>query len=149
MKKNANTLFCHFTNINTWTAYLRFTLEIGYIEVNFLDLTVLKGQRYNNSKILDLKLYSKPTNLYLFTDPCSNIPNTYKFGWLTGEQIRYIRNNSCYGDYLDSLSNLKRHLSNRKYKESVQNKYLFLDYSVSLRNSLLSKPTNIQKQATL
>lgn len=145
MTKNASTLFSHFNNINTWTADLRFTLEIGYIEVNFLDLTVFKGQRYSNSRILDLKLYTKPTNLYLFTDPQSNIPKTYKFGWITGEQIRYIRNNSSYGDYLDSLNNLKLHLSNRNYKENVQNKYLFLNYSVSLRNSLLTKPPDKKK----
>ena len=129
-------------DINSWTKDLSFTLELGINQQNFPDLLVYKGECFNKNRIFDLKLYVKPTNLHLFTDPSSHYPAAYKFSWITGEQIRIIRNSSSVNDYLQSLSELKDHLTNRGYSKDIQHRYLKLTYSKAERARLLDYATS-------
>lgn len=126
-------------DINSWTPDLKFTLDLGIYEQNFLDVVIFKGFRYNNKRLLDVKMFVKPTNLHLFTDPQTNYPNSYKFGWILGEQIRIIRNSSSLRDYNESINELRAHLSRRNYDKTIQNKYLRRYYSKTERIYLLSK----------
>lgn len=143
--------------LNGRTPDLRFTVELGVDSLNFLDLTIFKGTRYHNKRILDLKLYQKPTNLHLFTRPESNVPPAYRFSWLCGEQIRLIRNCSNVTDYLTILREFKKQLLDRGYDKSVIKERLKLQYNEVQRTISLNtlpvcnntSPTNIVINHTL
>lgn len=133
-----------FLDINKWTKDLKFTLDFGKTKQPFLDLQVYKGTRFEENRILDLKLYHKPTDLHLFTDPRSNIPNKYKFSWITGEQIRILRSSSNKQVFDESVEEFKYFLERRKYKREIWQRYLPLTYSEFNRNFMLAK--KIQKR---
>jgi len=127
-----------FNDINSWTKDLRFTLDLGIQSINFLDLTVYKGERYHNSRILDLKPFVKAINPHLYTDPNSNVPDHYKYNWIKGEQIRLMRNSSSFQDYLIAEHKFRNSLTRRNYPKSIQDQYLCLEYSTVYRRFLLN-----------
>ena len=124
--------------LNGWTADLRFTFEVGKQSLNFLDLTVSFGSRFKNTKRLDMKLYTKPTNLHLYTDPNSNVPPAYRFSWIIGEQIRLCRNTTSRKQYLKSIAEFKANLSARGYSDEMTKRYFRVEYTEVNRNILLS-----------
>ena len=46
---------------------IKFTAEIPDKEINFLDTTVFKGERFNKQAILDIHTHFKPTETFLYT----------------------------------------------------------------------------------
>jgi len=62
--------------------------------VDFLDLTIFKGVRFQNSNRLDLKMFQKFEHVNGFLPYVSNHPTPTKRGVIKGELIRAIRNNS-------------------------------------------------------
>src|SRR5581483_3334762 len=46
-----------------------------------------------------LKVYDKPTNLHIYTDPGTFYPIHYVYNWIQGENIRLIRNSSTEQAY--------------------------------------------------
>jgi hypothetical protein len=82
----------HFAIANGHHPLLKFTYEYAQTSINFFDVDVDKGKRFENKAILDLKTYFKPTNsfMYLHRESCHS---RHVFtGFIKGEAIRHIRN---------------------------------------------------------
>ena len=60
-------------------------------QADFLDITIYKGQRFLDQGFLDLKVYQKPINLYLYIAFNSDIPEHIKKAFIKTELIRYCR----------------------------------------------------------
>jgi hypothetical protein len=69
-------------------------------------------------KRIRLSSYEKPQNLHLYSCPDSYYPNAYKFNWISGENIRLIRNSSSRADYEESVQSFKSFLLRREFPES-------------------------------
>ena len=64
---------------------LKFTFDISNSSLQFLDVTVFKGDRFKNSSILDLKLFRKPTENFQYLHRTSAHPASVFKGFLIGE----------------------------------------------------------------
>ncbi len=62
------------------------------MSMNFLDINVYKGKRFENNATLDLKTYFKPTNSFMYLHRESCLCRHVLIGFINGEAIRHIRN---------------------------------------------------------
>jgi hypothetical protein len=123
--------------MNSQSKSLRFTFERSDVGVSFLDLFIRKSNRLKTQHKLDYRLYEKPTNLHLYTDPSSYHPSNQMYSWITGENIRLIRNCSTEKDYQLAITSFREHLIARDYGIDEINRYIKYDYSD--RNSVILK----------
>ncbi|XP_071150448.1 uncharacterized protein [Mytilus edulis] len=79
---------------------LKFTHEISNNQIQFLDVTIFKGTRFETEKILDVKLYRKPTDNYQYLENSSAHPASVFKGFIIGDFTRFIRS-CCNRDDLD------------------------------------------------
>jgi hypothetical protein len=91
---------------------LKFNLEQFGQSVNFLDITISKGDRFHIKQKLDLKPFRKPTSKNSYVHYATYKPESTKMGWITGEQIRMLRASQDRKSYnlamAEFLKNLKR-----------------------------------------
>ena len=114
---------------------LKFTHEWSKTEINFLDLTLYKGERFNNTQILDIKCFSKPCDTFQYLSRDSSHPYACFSGMVKGEAIRYIRNSSSETEYEKKLDFFNSKLLTRGYKKfEVLN--CLVDISYKRRNLL-------------
>ena len=73
---------------------IKFTAEISDKEINFLDTTVYKGERFHNQGILDIRTHFKPTETFQYTHFSSCNPHGVRKGLIKGEALRLPRTNS-------------------------------------------------------
>lgn len=66
----------------------------------FLDLCIFKGSRFESLHLLDLKVYQKPLNAYLYIPFFSFHPPRVMNGIVLTELKRYVRNSSSIQDYI-------------------------------------------------
>ena len=86
-----------FTQLNKFHNDLKFTESNTCI--NFLDLTIYKGDTFDTTHLLDVKTFKKPNNLYQYLDFTSFHQNAIHKGLIIGECIRYIRTNTQRENY--------------------------------------------------
>ena len=96
---------------------LKFTHEWSKTEINFLDLTLYKGERFSNTQIIDIKCFSKPCDTFQYLSRDSSHPNACFSGMVKGEAIRYIRNSSSETEYEQKLDFFISKLLTRGYKK--------------------------------
>ena len=99
--------------------------------VEYLDLEIYienceEGE--NNNQILQTKVFDKPTNLHIYTDPTTFYPFHYIYNWIQGENIRLIRNSSKKEDYEKTLSLFKEFLLRRNYCDKLIDNFVELNY---------------------
>ena len=82
------------SRINAIHSTLKFTYGRSKTEINILDVTLYKDERFKNTQILDIKCFSKPCETFQYLSRVSSHPNPYFSGMIRGEAIRYIRNSS-------------------------------------------------------
>ena len=80
--------------LNNYHPNLKFTATFLETAVNFLDVTIFKGKRFNQHNRLDMKTYQKENNLYEYIHFQSNYQKQLLKGFIIGETIRYIRTNT-------------------------------------------------------
>ena len=78
---------------------IQFTTTKSDSSVNFLDLTIFKGNDFQTTGILDIKMYEKAQNLYHYLEFSSFHPGTTFKLIITGECIRYLRTNTIQENY--------------------------------------------------
>jgi hypothetical protein len=91
------------SQINSMHPTLKFTHEWSKSEINFLDLTLYKGERFKTTQVLDIKCYTKPCDTHQLLSRDSSHPNSCFSGMIKGEAIRYIRNSSSETEYRHKL----------------------------------------------
>lgn len=100
--------------------------------VEFLDLEFwIAGwteNEYGRFQCLETKVYDKPTNLHIYTDPSTFYPIHYVYNWVQGENIRLIRNSSTEEAYKHSVNKFREFLFRRNYCENKVNSFIALNY---------------------
>ena len=103
---------------------IKFTSECSTDQVTFLDTTVYKGERFQQSGVLDIKTYIKPTIKQLYVHATSYHPKGTGKGIVIGEALRYLRTNSDEMNFHQSIAKHKQILKGRGYNPSVTNRLL-------------------------
>ena len=76
---------------------LRFTMDISYISIQFLDLTISKGFNFLQTGPLSTSIYFKSTNTFSYLHGDSFIAKHVLKGITISEIVRTLRNTSCPG----------------------------------------------------
>jgi len=118
---------------------IKFTCECSTTSVDFLDITIYKGKRYNRERTLDVKPYFKKTNKFQYLEYSSaHLKNTFR-SLVKGELTRLLRACSDTDEYSRILSKMYKIFRERGYPahliKSVQELVPF-----SKRQEILHKP---------
>jgi hypothetical protein len=106
--------------------------------VDFLDLTIYKGRRFKATGILDIKVYQKPLNAYLYIPFSSDHPTAMFKSFVVGELKRYVRNSSSKVSFLHMAKSFFSRLLDRGYpKETL--KIWFEEIQFESRSKYLQK----------
>ena len=71
---------------------VKFTAEMSDKEINFLDRTVYKVERFHNQEILDTGTHFKRTETFQYMHFSSCNPQGVRKGLIKGEALRLLRN---------------------------------------------------------
>ena len=109
---------------NKHHATIKFTAEISEKEINFLDTTIFKGERFHNDHILDIRTNYKSTKTFQYTYFTSCYAPGVGKGFIKGEALRLLRTNSSEHTFKDNIANLKLRLFERGYPLNLVNNAL-------------------------
>ena len=98
---------------------IKFTAEISYTEITFLDTNVFKGERFANKSVLDIKTHFKPTETFQYTHFSSCHPLGVKKGFIKSEALRHLRTKSSENEFKIKISRFRANLIERGYPESL------------------------------
>ena len=108
---------------------IKFTHESSTHSVDFLDLTIYKGQRHATSRILDIKPFFKPTNKFQYLEYSSAHPRGIFTSLAKGEFTRLLRACSDEETYNKVSDKLLKALKERRYPNHLlqkpSDKFLF------------------------
>ena len=124
---------------------IKFTAEISEKEINFLDTTVFKGERFNKDSIFDICTHFKPTEKFQYTHFSSCHAPGVKKGFIKGEALRLLRTNSSKTSFEEKIKNFRSNLRVRGYPEKLVNKVL-AEVEFKNRKSALQQKPNLQKR---
>ena len=86
-----------FNGLNCMHPKLKFTMEISYISIQFLDLTISKGFKFLRTGLLSTSIFFKHTNTFSYLHGSSFVAKHVLKGIAVGEIVRTLRNTSCPG----------------------------------------------------
>ena len=124
---------------------IKFTAEISEKEINFLDTTVFKGERFNKDSIFDICTHFKPTEKFQYTHFSSCHAPGVKKGFIKGEALRLLRTNSSKTSFEEKIKNFRSNLRVRGYPEKLVNKVL-AEVEFKNRKSALQQKPKLQKR---
>lgn len=124
---------------------IKFTAEISEKEINFLDTTVFKGERFNKDSIFDICTHFKPTEKFQYTHFSSCHAPGVKKGFIKGEALRLLRTNSSKTSFEEKIKNFRSNLRVRGYPEKLVNKVL-AEIEFKNRKSALQQKPKLQKR---
>ena len=102
---------------NRYHPTIKSTAEISQREINFLDTTVFKGERFYKVSVLDVRTHFKPTETFQYTHFSScHAPGVAK-GFIKGEALRPLRTNSSRALFEENINNFKSRL--RDYPDDL------------------------------
>lgn len=94
---------------------IKFTYEASPTTVDFLDLTIYKGDRYHRTGILDIKPFFKKTNKFQYLHYSSAHPKKTFRSLVKGELTRLLRACSDENTYITVIQKLKSAFTDRDY----------------------------------
>jgi len=103
---------------------IKFTFESSTNTVDFLDLTIYKGDRYNRTGILDIKPYFKKTNKFQYLQYSSSHPRKTFSSLIKGELTRLLRACSDQLEYIKTTDKLKKAFIDRGYPAHLIDKVI-------------------------
>jgi hypothetical protein len=119
---------------------IRLTHEVSTTAVDFMDLHIHKGPRFQRARRLDLRVHRKRLNRYLYLPWTSAHPTAQKAAFLKGELIRFIRNSSSFEAFLNDLALFARALRARGYPAAfIRDNFSAVTYSDRPKYLQLSK----------
>lgn len=101
--------------LNKMHETIKFTATISDSEINYLDITIFKGKRFKESGILDIKIYVKECETFMYLNPTSTHPQATFSGFIKGEFLRYARNCNNEKDFIQHSNLFSSKLQNRGY----------------------------------
>ena len=127
--------------LNSCYPTIHFTWTISSEGVDFLDTRIYKGSRFQQTGILHVRTYFKPTNTFQYLHFSSSHPKGVFKGLVKGEAIRFLRSNSSQDDFERTLTTFRHHLLCRGYPKVFVDP-LLSTIPYSLRNSYLNPNPN-------
>ena len=113
------TLYTLLQDLNQFHPTIKFTHELSDQSINFLDLTIYKGPRFQEKGLFDIKTYFKPTNSFQYLHYSTCHPKSTLKGIIKGETVRFLRSTSDQTTYQKTLTDLKHHLLLRGYPKQT------------------------------
>ena len=101
--------------INKAHPTIKFTCESSPQTVDFLDITIYKGNRYRSTGILDTKPFFKSTNKFQYLEYSSAHPRNIFKSLIKGESTRLLRACSDELEYNKVKSKLYKAFKDRRY----------------------------------
>ena len=141
-KKDLHTFIHH---LNHHRPNIKFTSTQSNKSVDFLNITIKKGDNFNKSGKLQISTFQKQNNLYQYIHFLSNHPKSTLRGLIIGEATRYVRTNSTQQLYLDQIRKFTNRLIDRKYPPKFIKKAL---KKVHLKKVNYKRRTQYIQQAT-
>ncbi|KAF9758248.1 hypothetical protein NGRA_3201, partial [Nosema granulosis] len=89
----------YFSYMNMMSRSLKFTFVKCEKSLAFLDLKISLGEKFRREGKLDYALFQKPESKNVFIHPECDIKPNVKFGWITGENIRFLRNSASKKEF--------------------------------------------------
>ena len=102
-------------DLNSFHPSLHFTFKHSSSTIDFLDLTIYKGDQFHFSNILDTKTFQKPLNLFQYLHFNSEHPIATFKAIIKGECVRYVRTNTRHETYIATVQLFKQRLTKRGY----------------------------------
>ena len=98
---------------------IKYTVEVSSTCINFLDITVFKGARYQKTGILDIKPYAKAIDPHSYLHYSLAHHISIKRGVVRGEFIRTLRRSSSPEIFAQSALELTGWFVNRGYPKDL------------------------------
>ncbi len=134
--KDEASLDLFLSSLNNAHHTLTFTMDTDHHSVNYLDLTISKGSRFDKEGLLDTSLFRKPCDtLAPLPFHSAHQPATFK-GIFRGEVIRLLRNTSCRDKFHTDLRSLINTFMARGYPQKSVRTWL-RDIKYSERDAYL------------
>lgn len=134
--------------LNSLHPKLRFDFAVHPTEAAFLDLTIYKGERFQQHGLFDLRVHQKHMNLYLYIPYRSFHPLAMKRSFIQTELTRYIRNSSDREDYVRIKRIFYQRLRDRGYTHSFLQP-LFESVQYADRQYFLSPASDLARHPLL
>ena len=106
----------HIKTLNTMHPTIKFTASISDTQIDYLDITIFKGDRFKETGILDVKIYTKPCETFMYITPTSTHPPATFSGFIKGEFLRIARNSNNEHDFIERSNLFSEKLIARGYK---------------------------------
>ena len=101
------------SHCNERMATIQYTAKVSDTQVNFLDVTIFKGPRFETFGTLDIKTFAKAIDPHSYLHFTSANHISIKTGVLSGEFIRMLRRSSSPGIYVTACIELTQWFMNR------------------------------------
>ena len=105
--------------LNESHSTIKFTYECSQHSVDFLDLTIYKGERYSTTNILDIKPFFKKTNKFQYLEYSSAHPKRIFSSLIKGELTRLLRACSNIEEYNKTADKISQAFKERNYPASL------------------------------
>lgn len=127
---------------NSLIPEIKLTWHISRDNMDFMDVRLFKGKRFDACQILDMETYQKSMNKYLYVPFCSYHPVHCKKGFITSELKRYLIRSSDVHAFLGVSHAFFSRLLARGYPKR---------FLLPLFQSVLysARPSLLQRQRTL
>ena len=112
------------TTLNNHKETIKLKPTISQESIDFLDVTVFKGPRFQRENILDTKVFFKPTDTHELLHKTSYHPQHTFSGILKSQFLRFFRISNNFSDYLKASQTLIKVLATRNYSRSLLRKIL-------------------------
>jgi hypothetical protein len=112
-------LISFLEKINKMHESLKSTIEISNHQLNFLDLTIYKGENFRKSGMLDTKTYFKPTETFQYIQASSAHPSFCLKGFVKGEILRHKRNCNNVPVFMKTTLIFYKYLRQRGYSRAL------------------------------
>ena len=103
---------------------IKFTYESSETSIDFLDITVHKGEKYARENKLDIKPYFKPTNKFQYLQYSSAHSKFIFSSIIKGELMRLLRNCSQEQEYSKTSTNMAKIFKDRGYPTQLVDRIL-------------------------
>ena len=131
-----------FHQINNLAPGMRVIMEIDDFSAVFLDCRFHKGIGWLQMQTLDVELYTKASNYYLYKPFDSAAPIAQYQGVILGELIRLIKRDSCVLAYVEHADLFYLRLRDRGYPPGFLKTTFATAPSWSQRDQLLTHSQN-------
>jgi hypothetical protein len=109
--------FLHY--INSVHPSIKFTHECSATSIDFLDITIHKGSRFQSTGKLDVKPFFKKTNKFQYLHYSSAHPKNVFTSLIKGEMTRLLRNCSSETEYMRVRTKMASIFRDRGYPRNL------------------------------